>query len=67
MKTRCVVILHVLTLSLLPHATTAPTAQSPGTKVINRITFKAGEKTAVEEGTVAPPVSVGPDFLRTYF
>src|ERR1700730_103977 len=57
-------ILHIIVLSLLPF-TTAPTkAQSPGTKAIYRIEFKAGAKTAVVEGTVAPPVTVGPDMTN---
>lgn len=32
--------------------------------MINRIRFEVGAKTAVEEGTVAPPVTIGPDMTN---
>ncbi len=36
-------------------------AQSAGTKSINAITFQPGIDTTVIEGSVAPPVTAGPD------
>ena len=42
-------------------------AQSPGTKAIPPIHFKPGMRTAVVEGTVGPPVTVGPDMTNDGF
>ena len=58
-------IVRVCALVALLHMTASfASAQSRGTKPISSIQFKPGTHTTVLEGTVSPPVTVGPDMTN---